>query len=131
MILLNWGAGEDCWESPGLQGDQISQSWRKSTLNIHWKNWCWSWSSNIWPPNEKSWLTGRDLDAWKDWGQEEKGMTGWDGWMTSSTQRTWVWANSGRQWRTGKPGVLQSMRSQRVGHDWVAEQKNHLSDCSD
>ena len=39
-----------CWrrllESPGLQGDQISQSWRKSVLNIHWKDWCWSWNSN-------------------------------------------------------------------------------------
>ena len=49
----------------------------------------------LWPPDEKSWLTGKDLDAGKDWGQEEKGAT-WDGWMASSTQWTWVWANSGR-----------------------------------
>ena len=42
---------------------------------------------------------------------------GWDGWMASTTQWTWVWANSGRWWRTGKPSVLQSMGSQRVGHD--------------
>ena len=42
--------------------------------------------------------------------------------MASSTQCTWVWANSGRYWRTGKPGVLQSMMSQRVGHDLVTEQ---------
>ena len=46
---------------------------------------------------------------------------GWDGWMASSTQRTWVWASSGRWWRTGKSGVLQSMGSQRIGHDWVTE----------
>ena len=39
-MLLNCGVGEDSWESLGLQGYQISQSWRKSTLNIHWKNWC-------------------------------------------------------------------------------------------
>ena len=45
----------------------------------------------------------------------------WDGWMSSPTQCTWVSANSGRQWRTGKPGVLQSMGSQRVGHDWATE----------
>ena len=44
MTLSNCGAGEDCWESLGLQGDQTSQSKRKSILNIHWKDWCWSWS---------------------------------------------------------------------------------------
>ena len=42
---------------------------------------------------------------------------GWDGWMASLTQWTWVWANSRRQWRTGKPGMLQSTGSQRVRHD--------------
>ena len=44
---------------------------------------------------------------------------GWDGWMASPTHWTWVWANSGRWWRTGKPGVLQSMGSQTVRHDLV------------
>ena len=44
---------------------------------------------------------------------------GWDGWMASPTRRTWVWVNSGSWWWTGRPGVLQSMGSQRVGHDWV------------
>ena len=44
---------------------------------------------------------------------------GWDGWMASLTQWTWVWVNSGSWWWTGRPGVLQSMGSQRVGHDWV------------
>ena len=46
---------------------------------------------------------------------------GWDGWMASQTQWTWVWVNSGRWWWTGRPGVLQSMGSQRVGHDWATE----------
>ena len=46
---------------------------------------------------------------------------GWDGWMASLTLRTWVWVNSGSWWWTGKPGVLQFMRSQRVRHDWVTE----------
>ena len=46
-MLSNCGAGEDAWEFLGLQGDQASQSYRKSTLNIHWKDWCWSWNSNI------------------------------------------------------------------------------------
>ena len=48
-------------------------------------------------------------------------IEGWDGWMASPTQWTWVWANFGRWWRTGKPGVLQYMGSQRVRHDWVTE----------
>ena len=47
----------------------------------------------------------------------------WDCWMASLTRWTWVWANSGRWWRTGKPGVLQSMGTQRVGRDWVTEQQ--------
>ena len=46
---------------------------------------------------------------------------GWDGWMASSIQWTWIWVNSGSWWWTGKPGVLQSMESQRVRHDWVTE----------
>ena len=48
---------------------------------------------------------------------------GWDGWMASPTQWTWVSANSRRWWRTRKPGMLQSMGSQRVGHHWVTEQQ--------
>ena len=46
---------------------------------------------------------------------------GWDDSMASPTQWIWVWANSGRWWRTGKPGILQSVGSQRVGHNWVTE----------
>ena len=46
---------------------------------------------------------------------------GWDGWTASPTQWTWVWINSGSWWWTGRPGVLQFMGSQRVGHDWATE----------
>ena len=48
---------------------------------------------------------------------------GWDDWMTSPTQWTWVWVNSGSWWWTEKPGMLQPMGSQRVGHNWVTELK--------
>ena len=51
----------------------------------------------------------------------EGGNRGWDGWMASPTQQTRVWASSGSWWRTGKPGVLQSKRWQRVEHDWETE----------
>ena len=59
---------------------------------------------------------------------EEGGDRGWDGWMAPLTPWTWVWANSGIQQRTGKPGVLQSMGSQRVGHDWATEWYQHEMD---
>ena len=58
---------------------------------------------------------------------EEGGDRGWDGWMASSTQWTWVWANSGRWWRTGKPSMLQSMGSPRVRHDWGTEPMSPVS----
>ena len=47
----------------------------------------------LWPPDAKNWLTGKDPDSGKDW-RREKGTTGWDGWMVSPTQWTWVWVNS-------------------------------------
>ena len=66
----------------------------------HWeKPWCWE-----------------RLNA----GREEDNR-GWDGWMASLTQCTWVWASSGTWWWIGKPGVLQSMGSQRVWHNWETE----------
>ena len=49
----------------------------------------------LWPPDAENWLTEKDLDAEKDWRQEEKGMTRWDGWMLSLTRWTCVWASSG------------------------------------
>ena len=55
-------------------------------------------------------------------GAREKGDDrGWDGWMTSLTRWTWVWVNSGSWWWTRRPGMLQFMGSQRVGHDWETE----------
>ena len=52
-----------------------------------------------------------------------RGDRDWDGWMTSLTWWTWVWARSGSWWWTGKPGVLQSMGSQRGRHNWATELK--------
>ena len=50
---------------------------------------------------------------------------GWDGWMTSLTQWTWILVDSGSWWWTGRPGVLQFVGLQRVGHDWVTELKRY------
>ena len=66
------------------------------------------------PPDVKGWPIRKDRDAGKDWGQEEKGWqrTKWLDVITNSTE--WVWVDSGRGWRTGKPGMVQSMGLQRV-----------------
>ena len=74
----------------------------------------------LWPPDVKSWLIWKDPDAGKDWRREEKGMTE-DGWMASLTQWTWVCVNSKSWWWIGRPGVLQSIGLQRVGHSWATE----------
>ena len=127
-MLLNCGVGEDSWESLGLQGDQSSPSERKSVLIIHWRDRCWSWNSNT----LATWC--EELTLWKrPWCWErlkvggEGDDRGWDGWMASPTQWTWVWVNSGSWWWTGRPGVLQSMGSQRVKHDRVTELSEHCS----
>ena len=70
----------------------------KGNLNIYRKDWCWSWSSNTLATLlERPWCWER-LKA-KAEGEDR----GWDGWMASLTQQTWVWANSGGQWSIGKP----------------------------
>ena len=74
----------------------------------------------LWEPHVKSWLNGKDPDAGKDWRWEEKGMTE-NGRMASLTQWTCVWVSSGSLWWTGKPGMVQSMGSQGIGHDWATE----------
>ena len=83
----------------------------------------------FWPPDAKNWLIGKDPETGKDWRQEEK-KTGKGQFSFQSRRKTedetvgchhwWVWASSGWWW-TGKPGVLQSMGSQRVRHDWATE----------
>ena len=117
-MLLNCGVGEDSWESLGLQGDPTSPSYGDQSWIFIGRTDTEADTPILWPPDAKSQLIRKDPDAGKDWRQEEKGMTGWDGWMASLTPWTWVWASSGIWWRTRKPGVLQSMGSQRVRHDW-------------
>ena len=115
-MLLNCGVGECSWttrRSNQSMLEEISSEYSLEGLMVklkpqyfghlmqrtQWKRpWCW-----------------KRLKAGE--GDDRR----WEGWMTSPTCWTWVWASSGRWWWTGKPGVLQSVGSQRVGCDWATE----------
>ena len=72
-----------------------------SVLNIHWKDWCWSWSSkNLTTWCEKSTPWKRPW-CWERLKVGEGDDRGWDGWMASRMWWTWVWIGSGSWWRTG------------------------------
>ena len=97
---------------------------RKLILNIPWKNWCWSWSSNT----LATWC--KEPSHWKRswcWERLKAGGEGGDRircWMASLTQWTWVWANSGSWWWTGRPGMLQSMGLQELDISELLNNKN-------
>ena len=78
-VLKNWCFWtvvlEKTWESLGQQGDQTSQSQRKSTINIHWKDWCWSCSSNTSATWYEELTHGKRPWCSKEWRQKEKEMT--------------------------------------------------------
>ena len=83
----------------------------------------------LWPPDAKNWLTGKDLDAGMIVSRRRRGRQKMRWWMASLTQWTWVWVRSRSWWWTEKPGMLQSMGSQRVRHDWVTELNWTLCVC--
>ena len=100
-----------------------SWSWRRSILSIHWNEWCWSWNSNTLATWCKELTHFRRLCCWERLKAVGDGDDrGWDYWMASPTQSTWVWASSKSWWWTGKPGLLQSVMGwQRVRHNWATE----------
>ena len=124
LKFIHWG--------PKPHGSQIVTLYRdwaftreSSWSEVIWwvpKDWCWSWNFNT----LATWC--EELTHWKRpwcWERLKAGGEGddreWDGWMASPTQWTWIWINSGSPCWTGRPGVLQFMGWQRVGHDWVTE----------
>ena len=117
-MLSNCRAGEDSSESLWLKGNQTSQSWRKSTLNIHWKNWYWS--SNplaTWWEELTHW---KDLDSGKDQRQEEKGVTedemiGWHRWLNEHEfeQAPGKMVKDREAWHAAVPGVAKSQTRQQ------------------
>ena len=109
----------DCKEIQPVHPEWNQSEYLKS---VHWKDWCWSWNSNTWA----TWC--EELTHLKRpwcWERLKIGGEGddreCDGWMASLTQWTFIWVNSRSWWWTGRPGVLWSMVSQRVRHDWATE----------
>ena len=96
-IISHWAVEYLLLLSSSCNSNTLATSCEELT---HWKRpWCW----------EGLGAGGEGDDR------------GWDGWMASPTQWTWVWVNSGSWWWTGRPGVLRFMGSQRVRHDWATE----------
>ena len=112
VLVKTLGSPSD-WRKIKPVNPKGNQSW------IHFKDQCWSWNSNT----SATWY--KALTHWKRpwcWARLKAGGEGdnrrWDGWMASPARGTWIWASSRSWWWTGKPGVLQSIGSQRVRHDW-------------
>ena len=123
-ILLNW-----CWRRllrvPWTARRSNQSILKELNLHTHWKDWCWSCNTlATWWEESTHWKRPWCWERMRAGG--EGGDRGQNGWMASLTQWISVWANSGRQWRTGKPDMLQSMVSQRVGHVWATEQQQSI-----
>ena len=110
MTLLNCGVREDA---------QPVHSKRNKSWIFIGRTDAEADATILWPPDARSWLTGKDPDAGKDWREGDNRR--WDGWMVLPTWWTWIWVSSGSWWCMGKPGVLQSMGLQRFGHDQATE----------
>jgi len=97
-----------------------NQSWIFIGRTDSLKDWCWRWSSNTlatWCKKPTHWKRLWWWERLRAGGERDD--RGWDGWMASLNQLTWIWASSGRYWWTGKPDMLQFMGLQRVRHDWT------------
>ena len=110
----------ECWRNDAFELDWVrllrvhwkARKSNQSILNGIFQPWIFTGRTDaeaplLWPPDAKSRLIGIDPDAGKGWRPFGEGSgRGWDGWIASQTQWTWIWVNYGRWWRTRKPGVL-------------------------
>ena len=120
LMLSNCGVGEDSWESFGLEIQPVHSEGDQPWVFIG-RNDAKAETPVLWPPHAKSWLIGKDSDAGRDWGQEEKGttedeMAEWHHWLNGRESGWTPGVGDG-----GRPGVLRFMGSQRVGYDWATE----------
>ena len=119
--LLHCGVGEVSWESLGLQGDLTSPSIKEINPEYLLEGLMLKLNNNLatWCEELTHWQRPWCWERWK--AGKEGDNSGWDGWMASLTRWTWVWEASSSWCWTRKPGVLQSMESQRAGYNWATE----------
>ena len=92
LMLLNCGVGEDFWEPPWTARRSNQSILKKAILNIHWKDWCWSWNSNTLATLCKELTHLKRPWCWERLKASGEGDDrGWYGWIASLTQWTWVW----------------------------------------
>jgi len=126
----SWAPKNWCFWTVVLQKTLESPLDCKEIQPVHSKDQSWVFIGRtdakaetpiLWPPHAE--LTHwKRLWCWEGLGVGGEGDDGrWDGWMASPTQWTWVWVDFGSWWWTGRPGMLQFMGLQGVGHDWVTE----------
>ena len=119
-MLLNCGVGEDSWESLGQEIQPVHPKGDQSWIFIR-RTDAEAEAPILWPPNVKNWLIGKTLMLGKIEGRRRRGRqrVRWSDGITDSMDMSLRGSGS---WRwTGRPGVLQSMGLQRVGHDWATE----------
>ena len=141
-VLKNW-----CFWTGVLQKSLKSPLDCKEIKPVHPKgnqSWIFIWRTDteaetpiLWPPDAENWLIRKDPDGWERLKARGVGDDrGWDDWMALPTQWTWVWASCRSWWWIGKPGMLQSLGSQRVRHNcmtqlwgWEAWIGIHVGEC--
>ena len=134
FILLCWGMFPLCplcWEFLSYMDAEFCPK-KKFFFNF-WHDHMIFFSSYliwyiVWPLDAKN--IWKDPDAGKDWAGGEGDDRGWDGWMASPIQWTWLCIDSGNWWWTGRPGILWFMVLQRVGHNWATELNCWFADKS-
>ena len=97
----------------------------RSVLGVHWNDWCWGWNSNTLATWCKELTHLKRPWCWERFRAGGKGDNrGWDGWMASPTQWTWVWVDSGSWWWTERPGVLSDWTELKITKNPRSENNN-------